>query len=97
MHFAFSAENSLANNLSQKRKIARIAFLNNHTLVIFESLTRLNNTLNVLLEVYGHNRFIVAREISKLYETVHFGVLGRFLYPRIYYRGECVIIVENRL
>jgi 16S rRNA (cytidine1402-2'-O)-methyltransferase len=64
------------------------------TLIIYESSIRLNSLLRILFLQFGAVRFSVCREITKIYETLHYGILGYFLYPWLICKGEVVIIIE---
>jgi 16S rRNA (cytidine1402-2'-O)-methyltransferase len=63
-------------------------------LVIFESPLRVEKTLNELFELLGEQNVVVARELTKKFETFHRGVLGQALVPSFMAKGECVIVVE---
>lgn len=62
--------------------------------VLYESPTRAQETLDDLHEALGARRVVVARELTKLHETFHRGVLGGALSPPLVERGEVVIVVE---
>ena len=67
------------------------------TLLFFESPARIAACLNAMIEVFGINRqAVVARELTKIYETFHRGSVGElakeFLaLERV--RGEIVVVV----
>jgi 16S rRNA (cytidine1402-2'-O)-methyltransferase len=63
-------------------------------LVIYEAPQRTSETLDDLFQVLGPRRVVVARELTKLHETFHRGVLGSALNPPFVEKGEVVIIVE---
>ncbi len=63
-------------------------------LVIFESALRVSKTLSDLAKWCGPKKVAVARELTKLYETFHRGVLGAKLSPEFVVKGEVVIVVE---
>lgn len=63
-------------------------------LVIFESPHRISKTLAELFELCGSKKVVVARELTKLYETFHRGSLGSALKPSLIEKGEFVIIIE---
>jgi 16S rRNA (cytidine1402-2'-O)-methyltransferase len=63
-------------------------------LVIFESLHRVMDLLTQLHGLVGARRVVVARELTKLHETFHRGVLGGDLSPSLVEKGECVVVVE---
>lgn len=84
----------------KKGRATRIASLaaDERTFIVYESPLRLVKTLGELAQACGEERpAAVAREISKLHETVHKGTLAEL---RSYFeanqpRGEIVIIIEG--
>ena len=64
-------------------------------LVIYESPLRMADTLADLAQWCGAVRVVVARELTKHYETFHRGVLGSELSPPLVEKGEMVIVVEE--
>ena len=63
-------------------------------LVIFESALRVKKTIDDLSEWCGSKKVVIAREITKKYESFHRGVLGIKLNPKFIVKGEVVIIIE---
>jgi 16S rRNA (cytidine1402-2'-O)-methyltransferase len=63
-------------------------------LIVYESPMRIVDTLEDLFRVCGPARVVVARELTKHFETFHRGVLGAPLSPELVTRGEIVIVVE---
>ena len=63
-------------------------------LVIYESPLRVSKLLDELHVLLGEQRVVVARELTKAFETFHRGVLGHDLMPLFVDKGECVVIVE---
>jgi 16S rRNA (cytidine1402-2'-O)-methyltransferase len=61
--------------------------------VAFESMNRMDDTLADLHRSLGARRVVVARELTKLHETFHRGVLGGVLSPPLVDKGEAVIVV----
>ncbi len=69
------------------------------TVVIYESPVRLPRTLRQLSDVFGSERpAAVAREISKLHETIHKGTLGELLsfFEINKPKGEIVIVIGGK-
>jgi 16S rRNA (cytidine1402-2'-O)-methyltransferase len=70
------------------------------TVVFYESVHRIEKTLESLAESLGENRrVVIARELTKIYEEV---IRGNAKYVRDYFnkkkdkiRGEFVVIVEG--
>lgn len=63
-------------------------------LVVYESPLRIKETLEDLFNWCGPARVVVARELTKHFETFHRGVLGAELSPELVIKGEMVIVVE---
>jgi 16S rRNA (cytidine1402-2'-O)-methyltransferase len=64
-------------------------------IVLYEAPQRTGETLEDLARWLGPRRVVVARELTKLHETFHRGVLGAALEPPLVARGEVVIVVEG--
>lgn len=66
--------------------------------VLFEAPQRTLDTLVDLHKVFGNRRVVVARELTKKFETFHRGVLdadsSHILQPPFVDKGEIVIVVE---
>lgn len=85
----------------KKGRATRIAELaeSERTFIIYESPLRVARTLSELAAACGDDRpAAVAREISKIHETVHRDTLGslRDFFVANQARGEIVIIVEGK-
>lgn len=65
------------------------------TLIIYESPFRVKNTLKMLYECYGNRRVVLARELTKLFETITRTTLLDSLDLEINTKGEYVILVEG--
>lgn len=63
-------------------------------LVLFEAPGRVEETLAFLAAELGPRRVVVARELTKKFETFHRGVLGGPLEPPLVDKGEVVLVVE---
>jgi 16S rRNA (cytidine1402-2'-O)-methyltransferase len=62
---------------------------------VYEAPQRVEETLRDLFEALGARRVVVARELTKLHETFHRGLLGQPLHPPLVEKGEVVILVEG--
>ncbi|MEO1575296.1 MAG: 16S rRNA (cytidine(1402)-2'-O)-methyltransferase [Pseudomonadota bacterium] len=68
------------------------------TLVFYASKRQLGDALAAAAEVLGESRSaVIARELTKLHETVHTGTLAELaqLWPDIEQRGEWVLLIEG--
>ncbi len=84
----------------KKGRASRIEMLASdaRTFIIYESPLRLVKTLGQLAQACGPDRpAAVAREISKLHETIHRGTLSELMdyFSENVPRGEIVVIVEG--
>lgn len=77
-----------------RKKIIRGVAEAELALIIYEAPQRVGTLLNELHEILGTRRVVVARELTKLFETFHRGQLGGALTPLFVEKGECVVVVE---
>ncbi|MDQ6695116.1 MAG: 16S rRNA (cytidine(1402)-2'-O)-methyltransferase [Chloroflexota bacterium] len=68
-----------------------------HTLIFYESPFRVEPFLHDALEVYGDRQAALARELTKMHETVHRGTLSALLQGinTSGAKGEYVIVIEG--
>jgi 16S rRNA (cytidine1402-2'-O)-methyltransferase len=78
-----------------RKKIVEAADKAQLSLVFYESPLRVQALLDELYDLLGTRRVVVARELTKIFETFHRGVLGSPLNPAFIAKGECVVIVES--
>jgi|WetSurSiteA1Bulk_404760.scaffolds.fasta_scaffold11909_2 16S rRNA (cytidine1402-2'-O)-methyltransferase len=78
---------SLYSGLKKKRMI----------LIIYESKFRIKKTLSEMKEHFGNRQIVVARELTKLHETIYRGTLNEILktISKITDKGEFVIVINN--
>ena len=65
------------------------------TLVFYESPHRLKETLNLVLDVLGNRRVVVARELTKVFEEFLRGTARELLEHLQDVKGEVVLLVEG--
>lgn len=65
------------------------------TLVLYESPLRVKKTLEILYQVLGNRNLVLARELTKLFETITRTNLEQVQTLDIDTRGEYVILVEG--
>ena len=68
---------------------------NKHTMIFYESVHRIKNTLHNMLDVFGDRKIAICREISKMYEEVSRGTISELLEIVDSMKGEFVIVVEG--
>ncbi|MFA7075046.1 MAG: 16S rRNA (cytidine(1402)-2'-O)-methyltransferase [Candidatus Izemoplasmatales bacterium] len=64
------------------------------TLVFYEAIHRIKNTLRDMYQVFGDRKFVIAREISKAFEEIIRGTLSEYDTLEEL-KGELVVIVEG--
>ena len=86
----------------QKQKAARAALSECRsspmTQIWFETPKRLAATLQMMAELYGNRQCVVARELTKLHETLHRGSLAELAASFSNgdaLKGELVLVVEG--
>jgi len=77
-----------------RERLVKNAMACNLALVIFESPARITKTLEQLAVWCGAKRVVVARELTKKFETFHRGKLGGEMSPALIEKGEMVVVVE---
>lgn len=65
------------------------------TLVIYETSNRMYQTLQNILATLGNRRIVIARELTKRFETIIRGSLEDVLTEKPELKGECVLIIEG--
>ncbi len=94
----FVFEGFLPSRSEARRKRLRELDSTGLAVVLFEAPHRLLATLDDLLVVIGERRVMVGRELTKMYEQLHFGCLTeiREQFASKPPRGELVLVVERR-
>jgi 16S rRNA (cytidine1402-2'-O)-methyltransferase len=74
------------------------ALQEDRTLAFFESPMRLVKTLRIVAPVLGERPVIVARELSKVHETMHRGTAATLVEEFTAHppRGECTVLIGAR-
>ena len=65
------------------------------TLVIYESPNRVYKTMANILKQLGNRNVVIARELTKKFETIIRGTAQEIIASNEELKGECVIIVEG--
>lgn len=66
-----------------------------YTIIFYEAVHRIEDTLKDILQVFGNRRISLNREISKLYEEIYRGTITEVLKELDVVKGEFVIVVEQ--
>jgi len=88
----------------QNKKKQRINTLNKYKkidslLIFYENPKRIKETINDMFSIFGNRKCVIARELTKYYETFYRGGLKQFKNIKENLKGEITIIIspcENR-
>jgi len=64
-----------------------------HTLVLFETAPRIQSTLQALQQLNVNRHVVVAREMTKQFETIYRGTVAQLLESEIKEKGEIVLLI----
>ncbi len=82
----------------KNKRLKRLGFLKNEdrTIIIYESVHRIERTLREILEIMGDREVALCRELTKLHEEVKFGQLSDIIAEGIKEKGEFVIVLRGK-
>lgn len=84
---------------NNKKKIENLKFLKNikYTMIFYESVHHLKDTLNLIYFVFGNRKIAICRELTKVYEECVRDDLENIInnFDNIILKGEFVIVVEG--
>lgn len=66
-----------------------------YTIVFYESVHRIEKTLELMYDIFGNRNISISREISKLHEEIYYGTLEEAVKEYKDKKGEFVIVVEG--
>ena len=83
--------------VNKKEKKERLEELKEYekTIIFYEAPHKLINTLNLMMEIFGNRKIVLAREITKIHEEFIRGNLKEILEKCKEPKGEFVIVVEG--
>lgn len=84
----------IAKNSKQKSELEALKNLK-YTMIFYESVHRIKDTLKNMLEVFGDRNISINREISKIHEEICRGKISELIDLVDEMKGEFVIIVEG--
>lgn len=98
----FSFEGFLPAKSGAKRKVLETLLKESRTMIFYESPRRVVDTLRIMLEIFGAERqAVLARELTKLFETVHKAPLDELLEfvetDANQVKGEIVLLLEGKV
>ena len=64
-------------------------------LIFYESAKRINETITDMFSVFGNRKCVIARELTKIYETFYRGNLEEFKKIKKNLKGEITIIIGS--
>lgn len=80
----------------ERENLIQSSFSQGLSLVIYEAANRILDTIEDLGNICGPARYVVARELTKRFETFHRGTLkSAEMSPPFVDKGECVLVVEG--
>jgi 16S rRNA (cytidine1402-2'-O)-methyltransferase len=82
---------------SDQKKLLTSYQMRPETLVIYESPMRIANTVKTLNHIFGNRRIVLARELTKTFETIIRTTLSEALLIEHNTKGEYVIILEGQI
>lgn len=84
-------------NAKKAKQIQELNSLKNlpYTIIFYESVHRMKETLINMLDIFGDRYICIARELSKLYEEFNRGKISEFIDIVDNMKGEFVIVVEG--
>jgi 16S rRNA (cytidine1402-2'-O)-methyltransferase len=93
---AFTFRGFAPRKTGQRRRFLTVDATSPHTLIFYESPYRVRSFLEDALDVYGDRKAALARELTKMYETIERGLISDLLEtlpekPK----GEYVILVQG--
>ncbi|MDH5258431.1 MAG: 16S rRNA (cytidine(1402)-2'-O)-methyltransferase [Gammaproteobacteria bacterium] len=96
----FSFEGFLPSKAGAKRKVLEALLDEPRTMIFYESPRRVIETLRIMVELFGEDRqAVLARELTKLFETVHKAPLRELLEfvesDSNQVKGEIVLLLEG--
>lgn len=85
----------LNHDLPQKKKELQALVDFKHTLIFYESPHRINETLEVINEIFGNRYMVIARDLTKKYEEYIRGNVLDIINMNLELKGEMVLIVSG--
>ena len=82
------------NNKEKKEKLSELKN-ENKTLIFYESPHKLKNTLEIMIEILGDRKIVIAKEITKIHEEFIRGTISEILSKLDTVKGEFVIVVQG--
>ena len=84
-------------NSKKSKQISELNSLKNYkfTMIFYESVHRIKETLENMLEVFGNRNICVCRELSKIHEEFSRGTIEEVIPLTDTMKGEFVIVVEG--
>ena len=84
-------------NAKNSKQIEELKILKNfkYTMIFYESVHRIKDTLTNMLDVFGNRNIAICREISKIHEEIARGTIEELLPLVDSMKGEFVIVVSG--
>lgn len=87
----------LPHKKGRKTKLERLS-MEHRTIVLYESVHRIEKTLRELLECFGDRKIVIGRELTKKFEEIVRGTLYSVVhdYTSHFIKGEFVLVIEGK-
>lgn len=85
----------LSKSSKEKRQKLEELKKENRTLIFYESPHKIQETLEIMIDILGNRRAVLAREITKIHEECVRGRLQDILDNCQNVKGECVILIDG--
>lgn len=93
----FVFEGFLSRDKRQKKKMLERLKKETRTILFYESPHRLKDTLKHIYDIFGERKMVVARELTKKFETYQRGTISELMdfYAQTEVKGEIVLVIEG--
>jgi 16S rRNA (cytidine1402-2'-O)-methyltransferase len=95
--YPFTFVGFLPSKLTQRRRVLQTYLMLDHTLVFFDTAKRILSTLELLKELHVTRELVIAREMTKQFETIYRGSVTSLLAQPLTQKGELVLLIGPRM
>ena len=81
------------NNKEKKDKLEELKN-ENRTLIFYEAPHKMKNTLEIMLEILGDRKIVLARELTKIHENFYRGKISELISEFDEQKGEYIILLD---
>jgi 16S rRNA (cytidine1402-2'-O)-methyltransferase len=91
--YPFTFAGFIPSKAAQRRRFLQTYILLDHTLVFFETAKRIQSTLEELKSLNISRDVVIAREMTKQFETIYRGSIDEIINQSIIEKGEIVLVL----